>query len=105
MRESSTADSTRSIVCLSTCSLPAKWAMAIAPAIHSPPLRHQSYLVMCIGAVTWGTQEARPLGKHASMRLAVRLPRSHITMSSESDKSIDGRGESSDHRRQQRDWP
>src|SRR5262245_40873625 len=39
------------------------------------------------------------------IHLAMRLPRSHMTMSGGSDKSIDGRGESSDHRRQQRDWP
>jgi len=32
-------------------------------------------------------------------------PRSHMTMSGGSDKSIDGYGDSSDHRRQQRDWP
>jgi hypothetical protein len=39
------------------------------------------------------------------VHLAVRLPRPHMTMSGGSNKSIDGRGESSDHRRQQRDWP
>ena len=39
------------------------------------------------------------------VHLAVRLPRSHMMMSGGSDKSIDGRGDSSDHRRQQRDWP
>jgi hypothetical protein len=38
------------------------------------------------------------------VRLAVWLPRPHMTMSGGSDKSIDGRGDSSDHRRQQRDW-
>ena len=37
--------------------------------------------------------------------LAVRLPKSHMTMGGGSDKSIDGRGDTSDHRRQQRDWP
>jgi hypothetical protein len=35
----------------------------------------------------------------------VRLSKSHMTMGGESDKSIDGRGDTSDHRRQQRDWP
>ena len=73
--------------------------------ITLPPLRHQSYVVMSIGAVTWGTQKARPLGNHTFMRLAVQLLRSHMTVSDGSDTSIDGRGESSDHRRQQRDWP
>jgi hypothetical protein len=37
--------------------------------------------------------------------LAVRLSKSHMTMGGGSDKSIDGRGDTSDHRRQQRDWP
>ncbi|MGC2823017.1 MAG: hypothetical protein WA322_02030, partial [Pseudolabrys sp.] len=37
--------------------------------------------------------------------LAVRLPKSHMTMGGGSDKSIDGRGDTSDHRRQQRDRP
>ena len=35
--------------------------------------------------------------------LAVGLPRSHMTVSERSDKGIDGRGDSSDHRCQQRD--
>src|SRR5215472_10744503 len=39
------------------------------------------------------------------VHLAVRLPRSHMMMSGGSDKSVDARGESSNHRRQQRDWP
>jgi hypothetical protein len=39
------------------------------------------------------------------VHLAVRLPRPHMTMSGGSDKSIDGRGDSPDHRRQQRHWP
>jgi hypothetical protein len=41
----------------------------------------------------------------AARHLAVQLPRSHMTRSGRSDKSVDGRGDSSDHRRQQRDWP
>jgi len=36
---------------------------------------------------------------------ADRTCRSHMMMSGGSDKSVDARGESSNHRRQQRDWP
>ena len=43
--------------------------------------------------------------RRARVHLAGRLPRSHMMMSGGSDKSVDARGESSNHRRQQRDWP
>jgi hypothetical protein len=70
-------------------------------SIPTPPKKMRSSIAVCD---TTGQPESAGLFK-PRVHLAVRLRRSHMTMSGGSDKSIDGRGDSSDHRRQQRDWP